>query len=374
MTMFEKWDKVFREQNMFAFNGNPNGVLWLKARAVCRHKLLKLFLENTGITLKSSTLKKQHEELFQVLCQMPEAMTLLDDFLRQRNHEWYVAMNVDEEKLKQDLYSIHSYEWGGDRNNSLDKYLVSKYVKTISCYDDLKERQGEIAQNAWNYVQTSWYNNWTSYLIESIFKHNERIVSAAGEIKSVDFFISDIPIDLKVTFFPNQFMEAELKRKLGKSELSWLKKSAKEVGIYVGSDLSEAQQKYILCEKLSDLGREDIVNDLCNIRREIIKEAEHDSRKLMQWLYENQGAMRFGAENRLYVVLVDAHNMADSWKMKRKFDLLESQINSYISSFEPSTLKEIDFYYNGRQYKSLADILFVIKDDPLNSTTHADAH
>lgn len=371
--MFEKWDKAFREQNLFAFNGNADGVLWLKARAVCRHKLLKLFLETTGITLQSRTLRKQNEELYQALCKRPDAMALIDDFLRQRNNEWYVAKNVDEDRLKQDLYSVHDYEWGGDKNNSLDKYLVSRYVKTISSYENLEMKRGDIAQNAWNYVQTSWYNNWTSFLIESIFKHNRRVVSAVGEIKSVDFFISNVPIDLKVTFFPNQFMEAELKCKLGKSELSWLKHSAKDVGVSVGSSQPESQQKYILCEKLSDLGHEDIVNHLRKTRREIIKEAEHDSLNLMRWLYENQGAMRFGAENRLYVVLVDAHDMANSWKMKRKFELLEPKISDYLSAFEPSTLKEVDFSYNGRQYKSLADVLFVVKDTPLNPTAHADA-
>lgn len=372
--MFDNWDKAFREQNMFAFNGNADGVLWLKTRAVCRHKLLKLFLSKAGITLQSHTLKEQNKELYQVLCQKPDAMALIDDFLQQRNNEWYVAMNVDEAKLKQDLYNVHTYEWGGDRNNSLDKYLISRYVKTISSYENLKEKQGDIAQNAWNYVQTSWYNNWTSFLIESIFKHNRRVVSAVGEIKSVDFFISDVPIDLKVTFFPNQYMEAELKRKLGKSEISWLKQSAKEVGISVESSLPESQQKYILCEKLSDLGHEYIVDRLRQTRGEIIKETERDSLPLIRWLYENQGAMRFGAENRLYVVLVDAHNMADSWKMKRKFELLEPIISRYITSFEPSKLKEIDFSYNGRQYKSLADVLFVIKNDTLKPTAHADAH
>ena len=63
-------------------------------------------------------------------------------------------------------------------------------------------------------MRTSWYNNWTSYLIESIFKHHTKVISAVGEIKSVDFFINDIPVDLKVTYFPNQYMNDKLKAKL----------------------------------------------------------------------------------------------------------------------------------------------------------------
>ena len=101
---------------------------------------------------------------------------------------------------------MDSYEWGGDQNNSLDKYLISHYVKLINKYDELESKHTAIQENAWKYVRTSWYNNWTSYLIESIFKHHPKVISAVGEIKSVDFFIDDIPVDLKVTYFPNQYM------------------------------------------------------------------------------------------------------------------------------------------------------------------------
>ena len=36
MTDFLKWNKEFRAQNLYAFNGNIKGLLWLKVRAVCR--------------------------------------------------------------------------------------------------------------------------------------------------------------------------------------------------------------------------------------------------------------------------------------------------------------------------------------------------
>lgn len=104
-------------------------------------------------------------------------------------------------KMKSGLRQINNYEWGGDQENSLDQYLVRRYIKVISDYDELRSKADAIATNAWNFVQTSWYNNWTSYLIESIFKKHRRVLSAVGEIKSVDFFIENNPIDLKVTYF-----------------------------------------------------------------------------------------------------------------------------------------------------------------------------
>ena len=262
MTNFEKWDKEFRAQNLYAFNHDINGLLWLKVRAVCRSKQIEQFIVENNITLAATKIAEQNVELFGKLEGMPNAMQLLDDYLKVKSHNWYDAMGIDEAKLKADLYKVQHYAWGGDQNNSLDKHFVSRYVKVISNYDDLVSKQTEIADNAWHYVQTSWYNNWTSYLIESLFKRHEKVISAVGEIKSLDFFIDNNPIDLKVTFFPNQYMDEKLKDKLGKKELTWLKQKAKEVGITVDNTLSESQQMYTLSEKLSEIGRTDILDEL----------------------------------------------------------------------------------------------------------------
>lgn len=361
MKNFEKWDKEFRSQNLFAFNFNEKALIWLKVRAVCRGSQIQQFLKNTGVTLYSSKMAEQNAELFEILETMPNAMQLLDSFLNERNHEWYNAMGVDEECLKNDLYKVHHYAWGGDQNNSLDKYLVSRYVKVISNYDDLLNKQNEIADNAWNYVQTSWYNNWTSYLIESLFKRHKNVISAVGEIKSVDFFLNNYPIDLKVTFFPNQYMEEKLKVKLGKRELTWLKQRAKDAGISVDRTQTDSQQLYTLSEKLSEIGRNDILEELRNKRKEVVSDAQSNVLELMTWLYANQGEMRFGAENRLFLILVDSTDMKDSWKMKRAFALIEPKVKEYLDNFNEESLKEINFKFKGKQYKSLSDVIFVVK-------------
>ena len=362
MTNFEKWDKEFRAQNLYAFNYEINGLLWLKVRAVCRSKQIEEFIVENNITLTTAKIAEQNIELFEKLEGMSNAMQLLDDYLKVKSHNWYDAMGIDETKLKADLYKVQHYVWGGDQNNSLDKHLVSRYVKVISNYDDLLSKQTEIASNAWNYVQTSWYNNWTSYLIESLFKRHEKVVSAVGEIKSVDFFIDSNPIDLKVTFFPNQYMDDKLKNKLGKKELTWLKQKAKEVGITVDNTLSESQQMYTLSEKLSEIGHTDILDELKAKRKEVIADAQANTMELMTWLYANQGEMRFGAENRLFVILVDATDMSQSWKMKRAFSLIEPKINDYLDNFNTNSLKEVNFTFKKDSYKSLADVIFVVKE------------
>lgn len=361
MKNFEKWDKEFRNQNLYAFNYDKNALLWLKVRAVCRAKQIQTFLDKNKLTLTSSKISEQNRELFELLENMNDSMLILDDFLKEKSNEWYQQMAVDEESLKNDLYKIHNYAWGGDQNNSLDKYLISRYVKVIDKYDNLLVKQNEIAVNAWNYVQTSWYNNWTSYLIESLFKRHGNVVSAVGEIKSVDFFIKDIHIDLKVTYFPNQYMDLKLKDKLGKRELSWLKQKAMEVGVVTDNSQTDAQTLYTLSEKLSELGETGIIDELKSKRKEVVDEAQSNAVDLVKWLYENQGEMRFGAENRLFVILVDSTDMSQSWKMKRAFALIEPKVKKYLDTFSDDSLKEIDFKFKGNSFKALADAIFVIK-------------
>ena len=361
MSNFEKWDKEFRAQNLYAFNNNANALLWLKVRAVCRGKQIDQFLRDNSLTLTATKISEQNVELFELLEKRDDAKSILDRFLEGKNHEWYTAMGVDEDKLKEDLYRVQHYAWGGDQNNSLDKHFVSRYVKVISKYDELVSKQGEIAHNAWNYVQNSWYNNWTSYLIESLFKRHPKVISAVGEIKSVDFFIEDYPVDLKVTFFPKEYMEEKIKNILGKKELSWLKAESKKLGITASRDDSEAQQIYTFTEKLLEQGHTDIIQSLNDAKGKVIRDAQNNPVELMTWLYEHQGAMRFGAENRLFVVLADATDLNQSWKMKRAFSLIEPKVQNYLDTFTDTSLKRIDFTFNKQNYTSLADVIFVVK-------------
>ncbi|MGN0211405.1 MAG: hypothetical protein ACI4AN_00480 [Muribaculaceae bacterium] len=361
MNSFEVWDKEFRAQNLYAFNHSSSALLWLKVRAVCRGSQIKEFCERYQIILKSSSLAAKHKELFNLLEQDPDSAHILDEFLCDKSNEWYKRLNIDDSRLKDDLYNVKYYVWGGNQNNSLDKHLVSRFVKVISNYDELIKAQAEIADNAWNYVLTSWYNNWTSYLIESLFKRHSRVIPAIGEIKCVDFFIDDIPLDLKVTFFPNQYMNVKLKEKLGMGELAWLKREAKKVSVSVNNNQANAQQLYIITERLKELGHISILNRLNKYKQEVINEAKNNPLELMTWLYANQGEMRFGSENRLYVILVDSFDLNESWKMKRAFNLIEPIVKQYIDKFSVSSMKLINFTFKKVAYRSLADALFVIK-------------
>ncbi|MBQ9508213.1 MAG: hypothetical protein IJR53_02195 [Bacteroidales bacterium] len=357
-TNFDKWLDLYRNQEYLKFN-NEEAILWLKVRAISKKETMTKFLKQNGIQLNSTKIKDQNKELFAKLMETPKnSLTMLNAYLCDINNEWYRQKGVDEKQLKEDLYKIKTYEWGGDQNNSLDKHLISRFVKVISKYDELQGKRLEIQANAWNYVSTSWYNNWTSYLIESIFKHHPKVISAVGEIKGVDFFIDDIPMDLKVTFFPKEYMNEKLKNKLGgMGELAWLRKKAKEQGC----ELKGAKTVEIASEKISAAGHDNILTELRNERKAVIDDAIQNKKELMKWLYEEQGEMRFGAENRLFVILVDSSNMAQSWIMKRAFEQIEPAVNKYLDNFSKDSLSKINFTFKGDTYSSLADVIFVVK-------------
>ena len=356
---YDKWKKLYQDQKFLDFN-TDEALLWLKVKAISKKTPMTKFLENNDIKLESTSIKDQNIELFTILEGNPKrSLELLDAYLCDANNEWYRQMGVNEEQLKEDLYKINTYEWGGDQNNSLDKHLISRFVKVISKYDELQDKQMEIQANAWNYVRTSWYNNWTSFLIESIFKHHPKVISAVGEIKSVDFFIDDTPLDLKVTRFPDNYMDEKLKVKLGgKKELTWLKQKAKEKGMNIKKEVKTVA---VAMEKIGAAGHDDILSELRAKRKAVIDDAVGDKKELIKNLYEKQGEMRFGAENRLFLILVDSSDMTQSWKMKRAFEQIEPAVKNYLDGFTKASLSKIDFTFKDKDYSSLADVVFVVK-------------
>lgn len=73
MTEFEKWDAAFRDQNLNIFNNNPEGILWLKVRAICRGRQLKEFLEDNDIVLSATKVSDKNRELFGILAKRVDA-------------------------------------------------------------------------------------------------------------------------------------------------------------------------------------------------------------------------------------------------------------------------------------------------------------
>jgi hypothetical protein len=217
-------------------------------------------------------------------------------------------------------------------------------------------------------VLNSWYNHWSSILIEHIFKSHPIVLPTVGKIKSVDFFINNIPFDLKVTYLPAEYIKYKRKEKGLPVELTFLKQKAKEAGISYDKKANNTDLIYEIVEKMKDKNDDfcnDVLASLKNEKLEILKEAQENPKILAKWLYENQGEMRFGAENRLFLILVDTEDFNHSWKLKRNPELLKPAIQHYLDNF-PNTKTDdlqVSFSYRGKlqTFTTLTDVIFVVR-------------
>ena len=108
-----------------------------------------------------------------------------------------------------------------------------------------------------------------------------------------------------------------------------------------------------------------VLTTLKNEKLEILKEAQANPKVLATWLYENQGEMRFGSENRLFLVLVDTDDFNSSWKLKRNLELLKPTIISYLDNFATKIVDDliVSFNFKGKHqtFTALTDIIFVVR-------------
>ena len=147
----------------------------------------------------------------------------------------------------------------------------------------------------------TWYNHWTTVLIEDYVSHHPQIIPTLKNYKGIDIFFNNQPFDLKITY-PKEYITR------------------------YGID-------------------------------KMIKDPQH----LAIWMYEHQGPQRFGSDNRFFVVLVDKENLENSWKLKRDFNFIFSKIDKFFDSATVSLKDEIVFSFNKRTYTTISKVLMVTK-------------
>lgn len=368
MKDFNYWKKLHESEQLEEFSNDSIGLLWLKTKSIVRKELIADFTSSNTIVLKETALAKQFVELYNLLCKdTANSHKLLDEYIHTKNHKQVATL--DTVQLVSELYKLKNFDWGGDYQNSLDKYLVSRYVKVHKSYDTLISKfETEINVAVQGYVLNSWYNHWSSILIEHIFKSHSAVLPTVGQIKSVDFFINNIPFDLKVTYLPAEYIKDKRKDKGFPVELTFLKKKAEEAKINFDKKAKPSDIFYEIVEKMKD--RKDdfcttVLETLKNEKLKILKEVQDNPKILATWLYENQGEMRFGSENRLFLVLVDTDDFTGSWKLKRNLDLLKPTIISYLDNFGTKKVDDlkVSFNFKGKPqtFTALTDIIFVVK-------------
>jgi hypothetical protein len=118
--------------------------------------------------------------------------------------------------------------------------------------------------------------------VEAIFAKNPKVTKAHNSYdKEKDFFIENLPFDLKTTVFPKGL------------DLSWEK-------------------------------------------------AKNAPKELAKWLYINQSSQgRFHIKNRLFIVL-NGKNRAH-WKMKAELTLIKQNVEAYLQDFHVSKLIKLTY-------------------------------
>lgn len=205
---------------------------------------------------------------------------------------------ISDEDLQHELKKVNEFSWGVVQGQ-LDQKIQSQYVRQIVTYDDLiSSVAAELHDEITNYVICTWFNHWTTTLIEEHISSHQRVIPTIKNVKGVDLFFDGQPFDLKTTGLPRNY------------------------------DPNTA------LESPSDLAI---------------------------WMYENQGAQRFGSDNRLFVVLFDKENPDLSWQLKRDYDLVFTAIDDFFNKEEVSSDDEIVFTFAKKTYTAISKVLLITK-------------
>jgi hypothetical protein len=222
----------------------------------------------------------------------------IDTFIKQQ-----YSLRIKERKnlisdgdLIKELHKVKDFSWGVVQGQ-LDQKIQAEYVRRIVRYDDLISNvRAKLHDDVTSYVICTWYNHWTTVLIEEHISQHPKVIPTLKNIKGIDIFVDGQPFDLKTTYLPQEYNT---------------------------------------------------------------QDAIRNPKNLAIWMYENQGAQRFGSDNRLFVILLDTKNPEESWKLKRNFDLVFSKIDSFFNKEKVSVADEVVFSFAKKTYTAVSKVLLV---------------
>ena len=359
--IFDELTHYYKANNFEPILNHEYGIYFLKLRSLSRTELLRRLAERINIDITGV----QGRDLFRFLFRQKISDEILNEFINEIYEEERSVRRENEEYLYNQLYRLPVLYWGGFYQNAVEQTLVNNYIKRIQNFDELVERiESEINPRLKGYILSSWYNHWSSILIEDMFKDHQDILPAVGLVKKVDFFWKDFPFDLKVTYFPDGYMKEKRKKLNLRPELTELKQFAKSNNIPINAELKGRELITDLLTKISEHNSDEARNFLTafhKIRREIIDETVENPQDLIKWFYENQGKRRFDAANRFFLVLIDRNNLEESWKLKRNRNLLFKNIHNFLNQNKDINFEDLKltFHWDGEQYNTYAMCLFI---------------
>jgi len=361
---FIRLKRFYQENDFERIFDHQLGIYFLKIRSISRNSILRALARELKIDVAQVSGRTLFEFMF---CQnIPNV--ILDTFIKETYREERGNRIKNEEYLYTQLYKVKVFDWGGFYQNAVEKSIVDNYIKKIQNYEQLCESiENDITPRLRGYILCSWYNHWTSILIEDMFKDHPNILPSVGLAKKIDFFWGGFPFDLKVTYFPNEYVQLKGSEIGLRSELAELKAFAKANSIPYDGKAKKIEVFSELLVRISEDTSRDaqrFIERFHNIRTKIILNTLKNPRELIKWFYEKQGVRRFDAANRFFLVVVDLSNLEESWKLKRNKRLLREEINKFLDNNETIDFEELKLSFNWqeRTYTTHAIILFILKE------------
>lgn len=361
--IFRMLNSAYQNNKFETILDHQHGNYFLKLRSLSRTEILRQLAERSNINIENVQGRQLFEHLFYQ--NIPEAT--IDELIREIYQQERVERIGNEENLYTQLYRLQVFDWGGFYQNAVEQTIVNNYVKKIRDYNQLLTSiENDLTPRLRSYILCSWYNHWTSILIEDMFKDHQDILPAVGLVKKVDFFWHNFPFDLKVTYFPDGFMKLK-RQELGlKPELTELKAFARQTNIDFERNATDEEIFSELLTRITEhpsQAAQDFILAFHQTRRNIVNATIQNPRELIVWFYENQGTRRFDSANRFFLVLIDLNNLDESWKLKRNREILHNGINNYLNQNRNVDFNQFqtNFNWEGDNYQSYATCLFLIR-------------
>ena len=205
------------------------------------------------------------------------------------------------EAIVQELSNIDSHIWGMVQG-AVDSHIQANYVRKYFRFNDIVSAiRGSLYNSIESYTLCTWYNHWSTIFLEDLICLNNNVVPIIKKVKGVDIIWNEQPVDIKVTNLPKEWFN-----------------DGKTIEDAISSPVS-------VCE----------------------------------YLYRLQGAQRFGSENRLFIIIYNRENPAESWKIKRNYLVIKRSVNDFFS--QNVSLDPVNFSFNSTQHLAHAKVMFIIE-------------
>lgn len=326
---YEELEKDY-ERKYSLMSTTLEGVRYLKLRTLIDVETLKAskLLRETFSIKKSEIKRASIAELRKNIFLNKEISNdRINKLLRDVYEDLKLFRAINFEELKSSLSKIANVgdeywnAWNSVYRDNIRQHIQHHFVRapSIQSYEELLEKiEKELYPVVNGYTIISWFNQWSSAIIEQFILSHPKVIPTARRIDKVDFFFLDIPIDLKITFVPAEYITLSLRNNI----------------------ISSAEQ--------------------------IVDEIRNNPQRLIKWLYENQGEPRFSDSHRLFIVLADAGNLERSWKLKASFNLIQGAINNFLNSrYSKNEIPLVDWKFRGDKiqgrWKTYSDIILITK-------------